>query len=66
MKVDEFIAVVARVWNPGVDLRKAEPRPQGAGLTYLITLLTFACYGCHLHGEEAGSKINIGLGQSSA
>ena len=21
----------------------------------LIYLITFACYGCHLHGEEAGS-----------
>ena len=31
----------------------AEPRPQGAvTVTYLIT---FACYGCHLHGEESGS-----------
>jgi hypothetical protein len=27
-------------------------RPQGASVTYLIT---FACYGCHLHGYESGS-----------
>jgi hypothetical protein len=51
-KVDKFIAVVARVWNPGVDVRKAVPRTQGAVLTYLIP---FASYACHLHGEEAGS-----------
>ncbi len=36
---------------------RAEPRPRGSGynrvgVTYLIT---FACYGCHLHGHEAGS-----------
>jgi hypothetical protein len=26
--------------------------PSGRQMTYLIT---FACYGCHLHGEERGS-----------
>jgi REP element-mobilizing transposase RayT len=30
----------------------AEPRPKEAVVTYLIT---FACYGCHLHGDESGS-----------
>src|SRR5438132_666882 len=40
-----------------VTITESEPRPQGAGgssisVTYLIT---FACYGCHLHGQESGS-----------
>ena len=42
----------ANLPNLSVAVRKAEPRPQGAVLIYLIT---FACYGCHLHGQEEGS-----------
>ena len=37
------------------DNRQAEPRPEGAvPVTYLIT---FACYGCHMHGDESVPSI---------
>ncbi len=39
----------ARYWNRRM---LAEPRPKEAVVTYLIT---FACYGCRLHGDVSGS-----------
>jgi REP element-mobilizing transposase RayT len=39
--------------DPSVVIRQAEPRPRGSGTSrYMIT---FACYGAHLHGDETGS-----------
>jgi REP element-mobilizing transposase RayT len=51
---------VSATWqNPSVEIRWAEPRPQGAveaeSTAIMIYLITFACYGCHLHGHESGS-----------
>jgi len=30
-------------------------RPEGAVCKLVIYLITFACYGCHMHGDESDS-----------
>ena len=38
-----------------VAARPTEPRPKEVVRYKLTCLIAFACYGCHLHGDESGS-----------
>ena len=53
-----FRKITANRENPSVGVLQAEPRPLGSvriGVTSVTYLITFACYGCRIHGSESGS-----------